>query len=181
MRKGVLEVDSVNALMTQLSTINKKLKKLEALAAGTQIICGICGGPHENHNCMSIQDDQFSAAQVNYVNNQPRPPYNDPHSNTYNPGNDTQEQESAEDSRSLPPKEKEEIATSPIPAEKVKKKKEPAAYIPKPPYPQRLKAKTKDKQFSKFLEMCKKLQINIPCVMQLIILWVKIGLELVGI
>ncbi|MED6117170.1 hypothetical protein PIB30_107488, partial [Stylosanthes scabra] len=59
MRKGVLEVDSVNALMTQLSTINKKLEKLEASVAGTQIICGICGGPHENHNFMSSQDDQF--------------------------------------------------------------------------------------------------------------------------
>ncbi|MED6141902.1 hypothetical protein PIB30_108063, partial [Stylosanthes scabra] len=35
---------------------------------------------------MSIQDNQFSAEQVNFVNNQPRPPYNDPHSNTYNPG-----------------------------------------------------------------------------------------------
>ncbi|MED6189200.1 hypothetical protein PIB30_093548, partial [Stylosanthes scabra] len=43
MRKGVLEVDSVNALMTQLSTINKKLEKLEASAVGTQVICGICG------------------------------------------------------------------------------------------------------------------------------------------
>ncbi|MED6166871.1 hypothetical protein PIB30_113604, partial [Stylosanthes scabra] len=32
MRKGVLEVDSVNALMTQLSTISKKLEKLEASA-----------------------------------------------------------------------------------------------------------------------------------------------------
>ncbi|MED6178970.1 hypothetical protein PIB30_112537, partial [Stylosanthes scabra] len=30
--------------------------------------------------------DQLSAEQVNFVNNQPRPPYNDPHSNTYNPG-----------------------------------------------------------------------------------------------
>ncbi|MED6200792.1 hypothetical protein PIB30_088693, partial [Stylosanthes scabra] len=48
-------------------------------------------------------------------------------------GNDTQEQEPAEDFHSPPPKEKEEIATSPIPAEK---KKEPAAYIPNPPYPQ---------------------------------------------
>ncbi|MED6189606.1 hypothetical protein PIB30_097696, partial [Stylosanthes scabra] len=35
---------------------------------------------------MSIQDDQFTAEQVNFVNNQPRPPYSDPHSNTYNPG-----------------------------------------------------------------------------------------------
>ncbi|MED6222768.1 hypothetical protein PIB30_067577, partial [Stylosanthes scabra] len=50
-------------------------------------------------------------------------------------GNDTQDQESAEDSRSPLPKEKEEIAISPIPAEEEKKKKEPATYIPKPPYP----------------------------------------------
>ncbi|MED6114124.1 hypothetical protein PIB30_077284 [Stylosanthes scabra] len=64
MRKGGLEVDSVNALMTQLSTINKKLEKLEASAVGTQIVCGICGGPHENHNCISVQDDQFSVAQI---------------------------------------------------------------------------------------------------------------------
>ncbi|MED6141497.1 hypothetical protein PIB30_104028, partial [Stylosanthes scabra] len=86
MRKGVLEVDSVNTLMTQLSTISKKLEKLEASAAGTQVACGICGGPHENHNCMSIQDNQFSTEQVNFMNNQPRPPYSDPHSNTYYPG-----------------------------------------------------------------------------------------------
>ncbi|MED6165674.1 hypothetical protein PIB30_101928, partial [Stylosanthes scabra] len=65
-----------------------------------------------------------------------------------NIGNDTQDQESAEDSRFPPPKEKEEVAISPIPAEEEKKKKEPTAYIPKPPYPQRLKAETKDKQFS---------------------------------
>ncbi|MED6212276.1 hypothetical protein PIB30_081747 [Stylosanthes scabra] len=39
--------DAVNALMTQLSTINKKLEKLEASAVGTQVVCGICGGPHE--------------------------------------------------------------------------------------------------------------------------------------
>ncbi|MED6190696.1 hypothetical protein PIB30_108260, partial [Stylosanthes scabra] len=39
---------------------------------------------------------------------------------------DTQNQESAEDSCSPPPKEKEEVAISPIPVEKGKKKKEPA-------------------------------------------------------
>ncbi|MED6149550.1 hypothetical protein PIB30_063596, partial [Stylosanthes scabra] len=36
-------------------------------------------------------------------------------------------------------------AISPIPADQEKKKKEPAAYMPKPPYPQRLKAKNKNK------------------------------------
>ncbi|MED6178694.1 hypothetical protein PIB30_110037, partial [Stylosanthes scabra] len=38
------------------------------------------------HNCNLIQDDQSSAAQVNYVGSQSRPQHNDPHSNTYNPG-----------------------------------------------------------------------------------------------
>ncbi|MED6202022.1 hypothetical protein PIB30_101236 [Stylosanthes scabra] len=60
-------------------------------------------------------------------------------------GNDSQEQESAEDSCSPPSQEKEKVAISPIPVEEEKKKKELAAYIPKPPYPQRLKAETKDK------------------------------------
>ncbi|MED6165323.1 hypothetical protein PIB30_098473, partial [Stylosanthes scabra] len=31
-------------------------------------------------------DDQPSAEQVNYMGNQPRPPQNDPYSNTYNSG-----------------------------------------------------------------------------------------------
>ncbi|MED6215474.1 hypothetical protein PIB30_114012, partial [Stylosanthes scabra] len=40
---------------------------------------------------------------------------------------------------------KEEAAISPIPTKEEKKKKEPAAYMPKPPYPQRLKADNKNK------------------------------------
>ncbi|MED6176656.1 hypothetical protein PIB30_090318, partial [Stylosanthes scabra] len=40
---------------------------------------------------------------------------------------------------------KEEAAISPIPAEEEKKKKKPVAYMPKPPYTQRLKAKNKNK------------------------------------
>ncbi|MED6139628.1 hypothetical protein PIB30_085623, partial [Stylosanthes scabra] len=31
-------------------------------------------------------DDQSSAEQVSYVGNQPRPPHNDPYSNTFNSG-----------------------------------------------------------------------------------------------
>ncbi|MED6215149.1 hypothetical protein PIB30_110580, partial [Stylosanthes scabra] len=41
--------------------------------------------------------------------------------------------------------QKEEVTIPPIPAEKEKKKKEPIAYMPKPPYPQRLKAENKNK------------------------------------
>ncbi|XP_016195532.1 uncharacterized protein LOC107636546 [Arachis ipaensis] len=37
-------------------------------------------------------------------------------------------------------------------------------YVPKAPYPQRLMKNAKDSQFSKFLEIFKKLQINIPLV-----------------
>ncbi|MED6129447.1 hypothetical protein PIB30_108010 [Stylosanthes scabra] len=68
--------------MAQLSTMNKKLK---VLAVGTQTACGLCGGPYENYNCSFIQDDQSSTKQVNYLGNQPRPPQNDPYSNTFNP------------------------------------------------------------------------------------------------
>ncbi|MED6116109.1 hypothetical protein PIB30_097008, partial [Stylosanthes scabra] len=49
-------------------------------------------------------------------------------------GNNTQDQESAEDSHSPPPKEKEEVAISPIPAEEEKKKKEPDADFQQPYY-----------------------------------------------
>ncbi|MED6117901.1 hypothetical protein PIB30_114319, partial [Stylosanthes scabra] len=42
--------------------------------------------PHDSQTCSFIMDDQSSSEQVNYVGNQPRPPQNNPYSNTYNPG-----------------------------------------------------------------------------------------------
>ncbi|MED6166378.1 hypothetical protein PIB30_108645, partial [Stylosanthes scabra] len=60
-------------------------------------------------------------------------------------GNNSQDKESAEDFRPSSSQQKEEAAISPIPVEEEKKKKEPAAYMPKPPYPQRLKAENKNK------------------------------------
>ncbi|MED6152169.1 hypothetical protein PIB30_089300 [Stylosanthes scabra] len=62
-RKGVMEVhttDPLEAMAKKISTMTKKLEKLEVAAP--------------------------SAEQVNYMGNQPRPPQNDPYSNTYNPG-----------------------------------------------------------------------------------------------
>ncbi|MED6126693.1 hypothetical protein PIB30_080817 [Stylosanthes scabra] len=95
MKRGVMELETVDALLAQnksmaqqLSALNKKLEKLEVFAVGTQsspfYTCGICGGPHESNHCSMIQDDQSSIEQVNYLGNQPRPPQNDPYSNTYN-------------------------------------------------------------------------------------------------
>ncbi|XP_016199795.1 uncharacterized protein LOC107640811 [Arachis ipaensis] len=43
-----------------------------------------------------------------------------------------------------------------------KEKEDLRSYVPKAPYPQRLMKNAKDSQFSKFLEIFKKLQINIP-------------------
>ncbi|MED6163294.1 hypothetical protein PIB30_078455 [Stylosanthes scabra] len=56
-----------------------------------------------------------------------------------------EDKESAEDFCPSPSQQKEEATISPIPAKEEKKKKEPEAYIPKPPYPQRLKADNKNK------------------------------------
>ncbi|MED6141858.1 hypothetical protein PIB30_107625 [Stylosanthes scabra] len=58
---------------------------------------------------------------------------------------DKQTKESAENFRPSPSQQKEEAAISPIPAWKEKKKKDPIAYMPKPPYPQRLKVENKNK------------------------------------
>ncbi|MED6215432.1 hypothetical protein PIB30_113673, partial [Stylosanthes scabra] len=58
---------------------------------------------------------------------------------------DKQTKESAENFRPSPSQQKEEAAISPILAGKEKKKKDPIAYMPKPPYPQRLKAENKNK------------------------------------
>ncbi|MED6214184.1 hypothetical protein PIB30_100431 [Stylosanthes scabra] len=66
------------------------LEKLEAAAVTshgtTSLPCGLCGGPHDSQTCSFIMDDQSSAEQVSYMGNQPRPPHNDPYSNTFNPG-----------------------------------------------------------------------------------------------
>ncbi|MED6221653.1 hypothetical protein PIB30_056844 [Stylosanthes scabra] len=65
------------------------MEKLEVAGLGTpqemQTTCGLCGGPHENHNCSLIREDQL-VEQANYLGNQQTQPYHDPNANTYNPG-----------------------------------------------------------------------------------------------
>ncbi|MED6188788.1 hypothetical protein PIB30_089227 [Stylosanthes scabra] len=80
MKRGVMEVDTVDALLAQnkaiaqqLTTLNNKMEKLEVAALGTQAetqtTCGLCGGPHENHNCYLIRKDQLME-QAKYLGNQ---------------------------------------------------------------------------------------------------------------
>ncbi|XP_016168666.1 uncharacterized protein LOC107611228 [Arachis ipaensis] len=64
-----------------------------------------------------------------------------------------QEEEAASDPET---KKEEETPEPPTPKQVLK------PYVPKAPYPQRLRKDGKDNQFSRFLEIFKKLQINIP-------------------
>ncbi|MED6117522.1 hypothetical protein PIB30_110736, partial [Stylosanthes scabra] len=73
-RKGVMEVhttDPLEAMAKQVSTMTKKLEKLEVAAVSpfgtTSLPCGLCGGPHDSQTCSFITDDQPSAEQVNYM------------------------------------------------------------------------------------------------------------------
>ncbi|MED6189384.1 hypothetical protein PIB30_095541, partial [Stylosanthes scabra] len=98
-KRGVMEVDTMDALLAQnkvmaqqLTTLNKKMEKFEVAALGTpqemQTTCGLCGGPHENHNCSLIREVQL-VEQANYLGNHPNfgwGAYHDPNANTHNPG-----------------------------------------------------------------------------------------------
>ncbi|MED6166653.1 hypothetical protein PIB30_111395, partial [Stylosanthes scabra] len=53
-KRGVLEVDTLyallaqnNALSQQLSSITKQMGNMQISAVGNYATCGICGGPHE--------------------------------------------------------------------------------------------------------------------------------------
>ena len=50
----------------------------------------------------------------------------------------------------------------PVEERKLKKKEEVKAYMPHVPFPQRQQRAKKEEQFSKFLDMFKKIEINIP-------------------
>ncbi|XP_015947229.1 uncharacterized protein LOC107472194 [Arachis duranensis] len=70
--------------------------------------------------------------------------------------------ETTEDEAKENVRDKEQGQSSTPSATKEKEKEVLKPYIPKAPYPQRLMKREKDGQFSRFLEIFKKLQINIP-------------------
>ncbi|MED6214633.1 hypothetical protein PIB30_105083, partial [Stylosanthes scabra] len=67
-KKGVMEIDTMDALLAQnkaitqqLSTLNKKMEKLEVAAMSNQVetttTCGLCGDAYENQNCCLLRDE----------------------------------------------------------------------------------------------------------------------------
>ncbi|MED6202846.1 hypothetical protein PIB30_109702 [Stylosanthes scabra] len=59
--------DPLEAMAKQISTMTKKLEKLDVAAVSpfgtTSLPCGLCGGPHDSQICSFIMDDQSSAEQ----------------------------------------------------------------------------------------------------------------------
>ncbi|MED6209108.1 hypothetical protein PIB30_051483 [Stylosanthes scabra] len=67
-KRGVMEINTMDALLAQnkaitqqLSTLNKKMEKLEVAAMGTQVetttTCDLCGDAHENQNYGLLRDE----------------------------------------------------------------------------------------------------------------------------
>ncbi|MED6202952.1 hypothetical protein PIB30_110746, partial [Stylosanthes scabra] len=97
MNRGIMEFDTMDAILAenkaiaqQLTTLNKKLEKLEVAAISTQAevatICDLCGGPHENQQCYLMMQDQ-PLEKGNYIENQQQQqPYEDVNANIYSSG-----------------------------------------------------------------------------------------------
>ncbi|XP_062085254.1 uncharacterized protein LOC133791343 [Humulus lupulus] len=76
---GVHELDTIIALTAQVASLTKQLQ---------QVMCELCGGPLPFDQCQAALDPNnvpLDQAQVQAVGNFQRP-YNNPYSNSYNPG-----------------------------------------------------------------------------------------------
>nr|XP_023916883.1 uncharacterized protein LOC112028427 [Quercus suber] len=81
---GVLELDSITSLATQMATLSQQLGKMKVNAIQTNVVCDHYVG---NHSSVDYQVGnpfaQSSYGQTNYVSNFQR--QNNPYLNTYNP------------------------------------------------------------------------------------------------
>ncbi|XP_062104039.1 uncharacterized protein LOC133815188 [Humulus lupulus] len=87
---GVHELDAITALTAQVASLTKQLQQsiVSTNAIQMSVGCGICGGPHSFDQCPSSDPNNnipMDQAQVQAVGNFQRP-FNNPFSNTYNPG-----------------------------------------------------------------------------------------------
>ncbi|KAI5343032.1 hypothetical protein L3X38_010908 [Prunus dulcis] len=155
---GVLEVDAMALLTAQISNLTKKVDSLSvnAINTSTNFGCELCAGPHPSSEC-TIGNPFASAEQVNQQVNitvdleqealetkKEAKKFAAERGHAFSPPITTTE------------KSQEEENSIPIPSPQLK------PYVPQIPFPQRLRKNKVDGQFAKFLEMFRKLHINIP-------------------
>ncbi|XP_048229383.1 uncharacterized protein LOC125369942 [Ricinus communis] len=165
---GKHEVDAMTLLT---STVQALSLKVDQLRAGPSVVASCETCRVQGHITSEFQYAEMLMEQANALcnNNQQRRPYN-PYSSTYNeaPSNHIRVED-------LPRKvvQKKAVAVEEemvkdekmIEKEKIEEKKKPAViepYKPPVPFPQRLAQAKLEKKYGKFLDILKKLQINIP-------------------
>ncbi|XP_062085656.1 uncharacterized protein LOC133791756 [Humulus lupulus] len=87
---GVHELDAITALTAQVASLTKQLQQntMSAQVVQAQVMCELCGGSHSFDQCQAVLDPNnvsLDQAQVQEVGSFQRP-YNNPYSNSYNPG-----------------------------------------------------------------------------------------------
>ncbi|KAL4345165.1 hypothetical protein AHAS_Ahas11G0251100 [Arachis hypogaea] len=94
-KRGVLEVEAVNALLAQNKLMSQQINLLTQQMGGMQVSAiNTQNPPQETSYDMAgnfMQNDNYdyaqpSSKQVNYMGSGPRNPNNDPYSKTYNQG-----------------------------------------------------------------------------------------------
>ncbi|XP_062099705.1 uncharacterized protein LOC133805537 [Humulus lupulus] len=87
---GVHELDAITTLTAQVASLTKQLQQntMSAQVVQAQVMCELCGGSHPFDQCQAVLDPNnvpLDQAQVQVVGSFQRP-YNNPYSNSYNPG-----------------------------------------------------------------------------------------------
>ncbi|XP_056169350.1 uncharacterized protein LOC130138655 [Syzygium oleosum] len=147
---GDREVDAFTAIAAQIEALNKKIDNMSVSGMKIQnMTCDFCGGGHVNTEC-----------QGSLPSNTEKNPIENVKAITLGSGKQVGEedtkQEISRDKEEEVKKQPNEIGKSKLFLDN------PKPYVPPVPFPQRLQQHKIDKQFSKFLDVFKKLHINIP-------------------
>ena len=82
---GVLELDSITSLATQMAKLSQQLGKMNVNVVQTNVVCDQGAGNHSSVDCkMGNPFAQSNYGQANYMSNFQC--QNNPYLNTYNPG-----------------------------------------------------------------------------------------------
>ncbi|XP_017970395.1 PREDICTED: uncharacterized protein LOC108660654 [Theobroma cacao] len=148
---GAYEIDTMSNLAVQVAALSKKIDTLGVHAVQNSI-CEMCGDGHSNDQCPynSNQSSKEQCQAITLRNGKEIEGVNEKVVETENEHVDNEricEKESEVEQK-----------------EKVKAKNQGVSQVihPPPPFPQRLQKQKLEKQFQKFINVFKKLHINIP-------------------